>query len=142
MRNPGRTLNDLSACSGGNGGAGGIDSLGTRGVWVSPPLSPCWAHKLSPSRVASKKNPDRISKEKTVLTRPAFTCQAVSLMRREGVRFDARNWICMRGWRGVSLAPRGTSGERTGERGVRDKAPPLPGPLLPRREEREVDRTL
>src|SRR6266404_205141 len=84
MRNPGCTLNDSSACSGGNGGAGGINSLGTRGVWVSPPLSPCWAHKLSPTKVASKKLLDRIIKEKTVLTRLAFTCQAVSLMRRQG----------------------------------------------------------
>src|SRR6266571_374948 len=34
--------------------------------------------------------------------------------------------------------PRGTSGERVGERGTLSKsAPPLPGPLLPRREERE-----
>src|SRR6266849_11061751 len=37
-----------------------------------------------------------------------------------------------------SLSPRGTSGERVGERGNSSKnPPPLPGPLLPRREERE-----
>jgi len=37
----------------------------------------------------------------------------------------------------VSLSPRGTSGERAGERGIPHKAPPLPGPLLLHREERE-----
>ena len=38
----------------------------------------------------------------------------------------------------ASLAPRGTSGARAGERGISEDAPPLPGPLLPRREEREL----
>src|SRR5713101_964980 len=38
----------------------------------------------------------------------------------------------------VSLAQRGTSGERVGERGnPSENAPPLPAPLLPPREERE-----
>ena len=39
----------------------------------------------------------------------------------------------------ASLAPRGTSGERVGGEGIVGKAkePPLPGPLLPWREERE-----
>ena len=39
------------------------------------------------------------------------------------------------------LSPRGTSGERIEERGIPDKnAPPLPGPLLHRMEEREKNR--
>src|SRR5437667_5876067 len=46
-----------------------------------------------------------------------------------------------------SLSPRGTSGERAGERGnllltpnanCKQDGPPLPSPLLPRREERET----
>src|SRR5437667_1845774 len=48
-----------------------------------------------------------------------------------------------------SLSPRGTSGERVGERGNllltpnasrKQDGPPLPGPLLPQREERETRR--
>lgn len=35
------------------------------------------------------------------------------------------------------LSPRGTNGERVGERGISENTPPLPSPLLPRREERE-----
>jgi len=39
------------------------------------------------------------------------------------------------------LSPRGTSGERTEERGILNKnAPPLPGPLLHPMEEREKNR--
>src|ERR1035437_8827376 len=48
-----------------------------------------------------------------------------------------RSTFCLR----IPLAPRGTSGERAGERGFknvfRNNAPPLPAPLLRSAEERE-----
>src|SRR5258708_31827876 len=51
-----------------------------------------------------------------------------------------------RGWnklvRSVPLSPRGTSGERAGERGHWEDAPPLPDPLLHFVEEREKCQTL
>jgi hypothetical protein len=64
---------------GGTTGAGGINSFGTGGAWVSACLSPCCAHTVSPAQSASKRIPNGIGTEGTLLTGVQTTCQAVSV---------------------------------------------------------------